>query len=155
MTIYGVRRSYHKKFSFVVEIAGVASAWFKTCSPIDIEVGVVEQREGGSLVADKSPGLVTIPNVTLTRGVTQDFDLWTWMSQVVAADAILADPDHERSIDVVQLDRKQQELHRFTLVGCWPRKWSSGDWDGAADENRIESVELAYRYPIRGGEAAQ
>lgn len=155
MGVYTTKRgSFYKKFSFVAEIQGVASAYFATCSGLEAEVAVVEQWEGGALAADKSPGRVTFPNITLTRGATADEDLWKWFQQVVDADAMVSDPDHERSLDIVELDRKQNELRRWTVVRAWPRRFKAGEWDGGADENTINELELAYHYFVKGGDAA-
>lgn len=152
MAIQGVVRSFHKKFSFIVEIAGVAYAGFRTCSPIQIQVAKIEHHEGGSLIPNKSPGRVTVPDVTLARGATNDFDLWNWMQEVVGAGTLLVDPAQQRTIDVVQLNRAGEELERWTLVNAWPIDWTAGDWDNEADENRIEQVILAYDYPTPGGD---
>lgn len=148
MAIYGVERVYFKKFKFVVEILGVKYAGFKSCSEIAFEVAKIEQWEGGSLIPNKSPGRVTIPDVTLERGATADIELYTWMQQVVAMDAILLEPQHKRTIDVVQQDRKGNPVRRWTLVGAWPTKFVGGAWDNGSDENTMESVTLAYDYPI-------
>ncbi len=152
MAIVGVQRSFYRKFKYVVEIAGVAYAGFTTCSEIRVVAAVVEQWEGGSLTADKAPGRVTCPNVTLARGATADRDLWLWMQQVVGADAMVIEPDHIRTVDIVQQDRRGFELKRWTLVGAWPTEFKAGDWDNGADENVMEEVVLAYRYPIEGGD---
>lgn len=153
MTIFGVSRAYYKKFKFVVEIAGVVHAGFQTCSEIRINVATVEHWEGGSLIANKQPGRVTIPDVTLTRGATDDLDLWTWIQQVVGAGTLLVDPNEKRSIDIVQQDRAGNELRRWTLVNCFPKEWKGGDWDNGADENVMEELVLAYDYPVLGGDS--
>ncbi|MCH8826994.1 MAG: DUF1501 domain-containing protein [Chloroflexi bacterium] len=60
MAILGIQRNYYKKFSFVIEIAGVAHAGFVTCSPIQIQVAKIEHREGGALIPNKPPVLVVL-----------------------------------------------------------------------------------------------
>ncbi len=154
MAIVGVQRNFYKKFKFVVEIAGIASAGFRSCSDIRIQVAKIEHHEGGSLIPDKQPGRVTVPDVTLARGATNDLDLYTWIQQVVASDSVVVDPEHKRTIDLVQQDRLGQELRRWTLVNAWPIDWKAGDWDNEADENTIEEVILTYDYPILGGDSA-
>ena len=150
--IQGVFRQYYKKFKFRIEIAGVVFGGFQTCGEIAIEVAKIEHFEGGSLIANKSPGRVTVPDVELTRGATDDLDLFSWMQQVVAAGTLLVDPAQKRTIDVVQQDRGGGELRRWTLVNAWPIKWVAGEWDNNADENTMEKVTLAYDYPTLGGD---
>lgn len=152
MAIFGVQRNWYKKFNFVVEIAGIAHAGFVTCSPISIQTAKVEHREGGSLIADKQPGLVTVPDVTLTRGSTDDLDFYNWVQEVASRDAGLVFPFHQRTVDVVQTNRLGAEIRRWTLVDAWPTDWTAGEWDNNADENVMETVVLAYKYPILGGD---
>lgn len=150
--IAGTFRNFYKRFSFVVEINGVPTAGFRSVSEVAIEVAVVAQREGGSLIPNKSPGLVTVPDITLMRGATDDLDMWQWMQQVVASDAIIIDPDHKRTIDIVQQNRRGDELRRWSLFNAWPVRFKAGDWDNEADENVIEEVVLTYDFPALGGD---
>lgn len=150
--IQGVVRSYYKKFKFIVEIQGVVWAGFQTCGDIAIEVAKVEHHEGGSLIPNKAPGRVTVPDVELTRGATDDVDLYAWSQQTVAIGGILIDPSHKRTVSIIQQDRAGGELRRWDLIGAWPVRWKAGDWDNNADENVIESITLAYDYPTLGGD---
>lgn len=151
MTILGVPRIFHKKYKFVVEIGGVAFAGFRTCGEIGINVAKIEQSEGGSLIPNKSAGRVNVPDVELTRGATDDLDLYNWMQEVVGSDSLLDEPLYKRTIDIVQLNRRGDPLRRWTLVRAWPIAFVAGDWDNEADENTIEKVTLAYDYPVEGG----
>lgn len=143
-----VRTGFHKKFKFRVEEQGFAVGAFQTMSELAVEVSRVDYREGGSLIADKSPGLVDFVDVTLERGIVTSTDLYDWLLQVVdaAADVGLSDPAIRRTLDLVQLDRANNEIRRWRLHNCWPMRFSAGDWDNEADENVIESVTLAYDY---------
>ena len=70
MAVKGTPRSYYKKFKFLVEIDGIASSKWQSCSRLEAEVGVVTQAEGGTLIDDKSPGRVKFSDLTLSRGST-------------------------------------------------------------------------------------
>jgi len=148
MAVIGNPRSFHKRFKFVVEIDSIASAAFKTCSELSVEIAKVEHREGGVLIPNKSPGLVSFTDVTLERGATNDRDFWDWVKQVAdaAANAGLIDDDYKRTLDIVQQDRDGSELRRWRITNAWPVKFTGGDWDNEADENNIESVTLTYDY---------
>ena len=150
--IRGVQRNYHKKFTFLVEIAGVVSAGFQTCGELAIEAAKIEHHEGGSLIPNKSLGRVTVPDVELTRGATDDLDVWDWIQQAVALGGVQSDEQIKKSIDIVQQNRNGLEIQRWTLVNAFPVRWSSGDWDNNADENRIEKLTLTYDYPTPGGD---
>lgn len=148
MPVLGTPRSFHKKFKFVVEIDGVASAGFQKASELSVEIANVQYYEGGSLIPNKSPGRLTFADVTLERGATMDKDLFDWFTQVAEASANigLKEPLFKRNLDIVQQDRDGSTLRRWSLTGAWPVKFVAGDWDNEADENVIESVTLTYDF---------
>lgn len=142
---FGTPRIFHKKFKFVVEIDGVQSAHFQKCSELSAEIAKIEYFEGGALIANKSPGRVTIPDITLERGATEDGDLFKWFKDTVdlTSQLGLKEDAIKRTFDIVQIDRNGEELRRFTCNGAWPTKFVAGDWDNEADENVIEKVTLS------------
>jgi phage tail-like protein len=148
MPVIGTPRTFHKKFKFIVEIDGVASAGFQKCSELSVEVANVQYSEGGALIPNKSPGRLTFADVTLERGATEDQDLFDWLSEVAdaSANAGLNEPEFKRNLDIVQQDRDGSELRRWRLHNAWPVKFVAGDWDNEADENVIESVTLTYDF---------
>jgi len=146
MPITGNPRIFQKKFAFIVEIERVAHAGFRKMSELSAEVATVEQWEGGALIPDKTPGRVTVPDVTLERGAANsDSDLYDWWLEVVrmSANTGLVTPDYKREVDVNQLDRDATILRTWTLSGAWPKKMVVGEWDNEADENVIEMLTLA------------
>jgi phage tail-like protein len=147
--IIGTPRSFHKRFKFRVEVDGLGSAAFRTCSDIAIELATVEHREGGVLIPDKSPGLATVDDVTLERGATMDRDLYDWLLQVanIAANGGEVDARYKRMIDVVQYDRDNTVLRRWRLHNAWIKRFVAGAWDNEADENVIETCVLVYDFP--------
>jgi phage tail-like protein len=148
MAVIGTPRSFHKKFKFVVEIDDVAYAGFQKCSELSVEVAKIEHYEGGSLIADKSPGRLTFSDVTLDRGATMDRDLFDWLQEVaiVSSGLGLVDPYYKRNLDIVQQDRDGTTLRRWSLARAWPTKFVAGEWDNDADENLVESVTLTYDF---------
>lgn len=145
----GAPRTYHKKFKFVVEIDDFVNSGFQKCSELSIEVAKVEQREGGALIPYKEPGLVTVSDVTLERGATDNFEIFTWFKQVadLAANRGIVTPGYRRNLDIVQQDRDGTPLRRWRLKNAWPTKFVGGDWDNNASENVIESVTLTFDFP--------
>ena len=144
--IVGTPRKRHHKWKFVIEIEGIASAAFKTCSELSAEIATVAISEGGRLTPEKSAGRVTITKITLERGATSELDMWSWFREVadIAANTGLVDDEYKRDIDIVQQDRDGSELVRWRVYRAFPTKFSAGDWDNEADEFRMESVELDF-----------
>jgi phage tail-like protein len=146
MAVRGTPRKFHKKFSFVVEIEGVRSAEFAKCSELSAEVAVVLQWQGGRVIPDKSPGRVTVTDVTLERGVADgDSDLYDWFLDVVrmTANSGLVTPEYKRPVEILQLDRDGTVLRRWILDNAWPIKMVVGEWDNDSDENVVEMLTLA------------
>lgn len=149
MAALGSARIYDPKMLFTVEIDSFQSAAFMTCSDIAGEFGEISIREGGSLIAEKSPGLLNFDDVTLTRGVAKgDSDLYLWWNQCgdAASNAGALEPIYKRTIDIVQRDRAGDERKRWRLVDAWPKRFVAGDWDNSAEENVVETLVICYKY---------
>ena len=148
MPVIGNPRSFHKKFKFIVQADDVTSSGFQKCSELSVEIAKVEYFEGGSIIANKSPGRLTFSDVTLERGATQDRDLFSWFQDVAITSSGLglADVNYKRNLDIVQQDRDGVTLRRWSLSRAWPVKFVAGDWDNGSDENVIESVTLTYDF---------
>lgn len=146
--VLGNPRTFHKKFKFVVEIDGFASAGFRKCSELAVEVANVQYYEGGALIPNKSPGRLSFTDVTLERGATSDLDMFRWLSDVaaLASGLGLVEPQFKRNLDIVQQDRDGATLRRWQLTAAWPIKFVAGDWDNESDENVIESLTLTYDF---------
>lgn len=146
MAVKGTPRIYQKKFLFIVEFEGFGSSKFSKCSELSAEIAEVTQWEGGALIPDKSPGRVTIADVTLERGVaTGDSDYYDWFTQVVnvTANKGLVTPEYKRTGELIQLDRDGSILKRYALNAAWPKKLVVGEWDNDSDENVVETLVLA------------
>ncbi|MCK9629887.1 MAG: phage tail protein [Bacteroidales bacterium] len=144
----GTPTNWYTKFKFVIEIDGIARAAFTKCSELAIEIANVELREGGRLHPHNSPGTVKFPEITMERGVTDDFDLYNWIRDTydAASGTGMNTPDLYRTFDIVQLDRDGSELERYTVFNAYCRRYAAGDWDNDADENRVESVIIQPEY---------
>jgi phage tail-like protein len=151
MPALGSPRSFFNKFKFLVEIDGITYAGFSKCSELSVEAAEIAHHEGGTLIPDKSPGRLTFADITLERGATTDLELYDWMEQVADASAGiggvgLIDPLYKRNLDIVQLDRNDAVLQRWSVVNAWPKKFVAGEWDNGSDEKVITMVTLAYDF---------
>ncbi|HUV39685.1 MAG TPA: phage tail protein, partial [Planctomycetota bacterium] len=71
------------KALFRVSAGPFDSIAFMKCSAIRVEAETVTHRAGGTLLANKMPGLVSVPPVTLDRGmVAQDNRLYRWFKRL-------------------------------------------------------------------------
>lgn len=147
MPVIGEERSFYDKFKFLIEIDGITYAGFAKCSELSVEVEKIEHREGGGLLAHKSPGTVTVPDITFERGATDDLELYGWFEEVANIAAGiggtgLTDNRYKRNFDVVQLNRDDSIRQRWAVTGAWPMKFVAGEWDNGASEKVIEKTTL-------------
>jgi phage tail-like protein len=149
MPIIGKPRTFQKKHKFIVEIDSVAFAGYQSCSELTSEIAETQYFEGGSSIANKSPGRQTFSDVTLMRAAVEgDLDMYLWHQQVVEAQAQagLEEPEFKRNLDIVQLGNDGKTKRRWRLFNAWPKSFTAGAWDNDSDDNVIESVTLCYDY---------
>jgi len=145
--VIGTPRSFWNKFKFLVEIAGITYAGFQKSSELSKELAKIEHWEGGRLTPFKSPGRMTVADITLERGASTDLELYNWFEQTANASAGLGvglvDPLYKREFDIVQLERDDSIVQRFHCEGAWCTKFVAGEWDNTSDEKVMTSVTLA------------
>jgi phage tail-like protein len=138
--------TWFDEFLFRVEIDDVISSAFTTCSDLKKTTGKTSHRQGGVRIATKEPGLIDVPDITLTRGACSDHDLWTWMKQVYDAKTGKGSVPAtcKKSFDIVQLNLAGEEVERWHVMGAFPVDFTAGKWDNNQDgTKRIESITLS------------
>lgn len=129
---------FDKRYAFRVEIDGITQAAFTTAGPLEATTEEVMQAEGGALSDNKEPGKVVYAPITLTKGATDNRELYEWW-KAVNQDGT----DDFRDITLVQTDRAGNETRRYDCFDTWPMRGKFGEWDAAASENNIEEIELS------------
>lgn len=148
MSVIGQPRHFHTKFRFLVEIDGLGSAAFQSCSELKAEIAKIEYYEGGTIIPFKEPARMSVADLTIERAATKDTDLYNWF-QVTSNAALnggLKSPFFKRTGSVVQFDRDSRTLRRWKLVGLWPTSFTAGAWDNNSDEFTMEQVVLSYDF---------
>jgi phage tail-like protein len=133
-------------FNFSVEIypdgksAPLCKAAFAECDGLEMTHDFKTIRSGGANDhAYRVPGIINYANLTLKRGVTANFDLWTWF-----ADSI-ADPFLRANAEVVMLaEDGSTERARFQLSRCLPAKLKAPALNAKDGTIAIEEFQLAY-----------
>jgi phage tail-like protein len=132
-------------FNFSVEIrrAGegkpLAEAAFSDCDGLEMTMEVKTIKEGGAPGrAIRVNGAVAYANLTLKRGMSDNFDLWTWFEDSVA------DPRLRADAEVVLLGPDASERARFQLSRCVPVKMKAPTLSSTATAVAIEELQIAY-----------
>jgi len=134
----GSRNDPYSGFRYLVEI-GADSAGFSECSGISSETAVIEYRNGDEDIrVRKLPGLKSVTNITLKRGMTKSLGLWEWRKTVM-------DGKTERRDGTVTLqDEAGQPVLRWTFEQGWPSKWEGPALNATGNEVAIETLEIAF-----------
>ena len=126
-------------FDFLVEIDGITRAAFRECSGLDSSQTATDYREGGEpLRMRKVPGLNTYSNITLTRGITSDSELWEWRQK--AAEGRV----ERKNGSIILLDDKGDEKMRWNFTEAWPTKWTGPSFNATGNDVAVEALELAH-----------
>lgn len=133
-------------FNFSVEIypsgssAPLVKAAFAECDGLEMTIDIKTIRSGGvSDHAFRVPGVVNYSNLTLKRGMTDNFDLWSWFEDTVA------DPYLRADAEIVLLGEDgSTERARFQLRRCLPAKLKAPALNAKDGQIAIEELQLAY-----------
>jgi phage tail-like protein len=133
-------------FNFAVELnlsgsaKQVCDAAFAECDGLEQTMDVKTIREGGtSGQAIRLSGNVSYANLTLKRGMTEDFGLWTWFRDSVENPRLRADAE------VVMLAPDGAgERARFQLSRCIPTKLKAPALSATGSGIAVEELQIAY-----------
>jgi phage tail-like protein len=133
-------------FNFSIEINvpdlsfEVCSAAFSECDGLEMNMEVKTIREGGNNGRQiRLAGPITFGQLTLKRGMTDNFDLWSWFQ------AVVEDPSLRASAEVVLLDADHEtEKARFILSRCLPVKLKAPPLNAKDGMVAIEELQISY-----------
>jgi phage tail-like protein len=132
-------------FSFSVELSvdggsPFCNAAFSECDGLEMNQEVKTIREGGNNgVQIKLAGATTYGTMTLKRGLTASFDLWSWF------ESSIADPSVRADASVVLLAPDGSENVRWTLTGCLPVKLKAPPLNAKDGMVAVEELQVAYQ----------
>ena len=129
------------KFYFSIDLGDGKPQGFSEISGLETEVKTIEYRHGNSGVFSpiKMPGLRSVGNVTLKKGVLeQDSVFWDWFRE------IQLNTIQRRTITICLLDENGAARMTWTLTNAFPVKMVSTDLKSDANEVAIETLEIAY-----------
>jgi phage tail-like protein len=126
------------RYSFAVTIEGRALSGFREVGGLDVELEVIEYRDGSGGPARYVPGARKYPNIVLKRGFTGDTQLHDWFTEF----------DNSRTErvngSIVMYDQGREEIARWNFHNAWPSKLSGPALNASPNEVPIESIELVH-----------
>ena len=133
-------------FNFAVEITKedgadrLCSGAFAECDGLEMNIEIKTIREGGNNGKQiRLPGPTTYGQITLKRGMTQNFDLWEWFRETAEK------PQLRATAEVVLLAPDgTTERARFILTRCLPIKLKGPVMNAKDGVVAVEELQLAY-----------
>ena len=125
---------------FRVEWGGVRASFLEV-SGLDIQLDVVEERDGSSPVnaARKMPGQARYSNIVLKRGIVKgDNDFYRWMSTA------RLNTIERRDVTISLLDETHQPLMTWKARNAFPAKLTGPQLNANGTDVAIETLELAH-----------
>lgn len=131
-------------FRVLLELPGssdpVCAAAFSECDGLDMSMAQKTIREGGNNARQiHLAGPVSYGQLTLKRGMSEDFGLWSWFSRTQAEPSLRASGE----VHVLAPDRQKVQV-RFALTGCLPVKIKAPSLSAKDGLIAIEEMSIVY-----------
>ena len=108
-------------YKFKLQIDGITRAGFREASGLDAAQHRVKPGE-----------------ISLTRGLTNDAELWAWWQTSLAGRV------ERKNGSIVLSDDAGKEKVRWNFVGGRPTKWTGPTFNANGNEVAIETLEIAH-----------
>ena len=107
----GNRRDPYRVYNFRVEIDGIDRGGFRECTGLDSTQEPTEYREGTdrAITVRKLSGLVKYSNISLKWGLSDDTDLWAWISSSTEGNT------ERRNGSIVLMNDRGEETARWNF----------------------------------------
>lgn len=140
-------KNWAQKWNFVVEIDGFQETGFETCDGLEGQGEVIERNEGGARYPHKEPGKASFGNITLARGATTNHEVFEWFNETYPTEGQAKPIDQvKRNVRIIQYNYDGSIMETWEVYGAFPVRSNSGDFDGNANDHRVEELELAIDY---------
>lgn len=131
------------RYSFTVAIEGRQVGTFREVSGLDVEIEVVEFREGTGGAIRYLPGLTKYAPIKLTRAFTGNTELSDWFT------AFLQSRTERVNGSITMLDQTGQVVAAWTFAQGWPSKISGPTLSGEGNEVATESLTIVHEGLVR------
>lgn len=132
------------RFKVAASAGAMASApfvgSFQTCTAPEITLENVEFKDNSMSYKRKFPGIPTVNDISLTKGVIQsDTELYDWI--VAAKDG----SEYRIDITISHTDKEGNDRYQYVLENAFPvRVKVDGDFDSNSSEVTLSEIDIAY-----------
>jgi phage tail-like protein len=122
------------------ESAPLCQGEFAECDGLEMTIEPKTIREGGNNGRQiHLVGPVSYGQLTLKRGMTASFDLWTWFERIQKERSLRASGE----IVILGSDRTSEDV-RFVVSGCLPIKVKAPALNAKDGQIAVEELQIAY-----------
>ncbi|MEG4805152.1 phage tail protein [Microcoleus sp. ARI1-B5] len=125
---------------FYVEMESNITASFSECSGLGVKIKKETYFEGG--VNDQQRiilGQAEFSDVTLKRGITDDFVFWDWVTNTLSGSK-----KERRNVNILLFNQAGETMQCWTLVAAVPIGWKAPSLQANSNTVAIEELTLAY-----------
>jgi phage tail-like protein len=132
--------------TFLVEVDGQAVGQFLDVSGLELTVATEDIVEGGQNgYVHKVPGRMSWPNITLSRGVTQNDRFFSWVQESSGEGfAGKGNKIGRSTVAVVMTSQQGKRLRTWELEGAFPVRWKGPQFSSAGSDNLTEEIEITH-----------
>jgi phage tail-like protein len=132
--------------TFLFEVDGVEIGRFQEVTGLEVTIEVEEIQEGGeNSFVHKLPGRMTWPNITLTRGITQNDSLLAWLNRASGEQFAAAGNKLARSTAAITLiGPSSKRLRAWEFTGAFPVRWKGPQFAADSSEWATEELEITH-----------
>ena len=124
---------------FYVEIESNIAASFSECSGFGAKIKRETHFSGGANSQQRILlGQAEYTEVTLKRGITDNFDFWNWVLNVMKK------PNQRRNINILVFNQAGKTMQCWTLIGAIPVEWKTPNLQADSNSIAVEELVLAY-----------
>lgn len=129
-------------------VPGVPDAGFMSVTMPELSFGIAEYREGIVTYTRKQPGIPSVNDLTLSRGLMKrDSGLFKWILRNATGEEYRIDMailQFHRE-DIINPSDKRSPSRRIVIKNAFANRYkSSGDLDATAEEIAIQEIDIIY-----------
>lgn len=132
--------------TFRVEVDGKEVGQFTQVSGLELTIDADEIKEGGQNgYVHKVPGRITWPNLILSRGVTQNDMLFSWVNQSGGESfASKGNKVGRSTVAVIMTNQQGKPLRTWDLEGAFPVRWKGPQFSSGGSDQLVEELEITH-----------
>jgi phage tail-like protein len=124
---------------FYVKIGGETQAVFTEVSGLQVELEVMDYREGGNNgFIHRLPGFAKVGNLSLKRGIVRKNDFYTWFKQIADGQFV------SKNVSVIMYDVQGSPVMTWNFTNAYPVKWIGPHFQASESAVAVETLELAH-----------